>query len=224
MAERNYFIDKYGNDSWKQNGHGEWYWDNGYWDRDYNNPFTRCRAFKKKGQSKNRCKKLAGAGTGHDGYGVCRIHGGSDEIVERVWKMAFDISKELDITPWEALLLVVRKTAGRANWIDHKLEEVLRETDGNNGSVTLFNWMKESRYERKLMMSAAVAAIQSGVEERMVRQIEMEGELVTAAAIAAIDALGLTPDQRLIALAAGLNKLKSIESTKQEKTIMGELE
>lgn len=124
--------------------------------------------------------------------------------------MALDVARnEPDVSPWEALLRGVSRAVARSLWVDSQLERAVREatTDANDGrdaseSIAVRRWLKESRLERALMGRTAQAAIQAGVAERLVRQVEMEGRLLAAALDAALDALDLSPDQRLHAIEA----------------------
>lgn len=152
----------------------------------------------------------AGWGTEHAGYGPCRTHGSKD--VHEGWVSALDVARELNISPWEALLKNVRLAAGRVAWTDEQLSEAVRKNDGDMNKPEIARWLKESRLERTLMAKMAKAAIDGGVAERLVRQTELEGQLVAAAVIAALDRLDfLTTEQRTAALDAAHQRLLSAE-------------
>lgn len=154
------------------------------------------------------CPMRAGYATKHDGYGPCRAHASAD--VHEGWVSALDVARELNISPWEALLKNVRLAAGRVAWVDDQLSEAVRSNDGDMNKPNVARWLKESRLERTLMAKMAKAAIDGGVAERLVRQTELEGQLVAAAVIAALDRLDfLTTDQRTAALDAAHQKLLS---------------
>lgn len=125
-----------------------------------------------------------------------------------------DLVRELDVSPWEALLLGVRLTAGSVMRTERKLVEVEQQSDG--AEVTppeLKYWRQETRRERVLMVRTAKAAIDAGVAERLVRQVEMEGQLVAAALTAALDVLPLSAEQRMTALTAAQGHLFAISGT-----------
>lgn len=165
------------------------------------------------------CPMMAGDGTFHFGYGPCKSHG--DKELHEGWVSALDVARELNISPWEALLKNVRLAAGRVAWVDEQLSEVVRSNDGDMNKPEVARWLKESRLERTLMAKMAKAAIDGGVAERMVRQVELEGQLVATAVIAALDKLDfLTTDQRTLALEAAHQKLLSAEDD-QTTTIHG---
>jgi hypothetical protein len=122
---------------------------------------------------------------------------------------ALEVARELDINPWEALLKNVRLAAGRVAWVDEQLSEAVRRNDGDMNKPEIARWLKESRLERTLMAKMAKAAIDGGVAERLVRQTELEGQLVAAAVLAALDKLELSIEQRTLALEAAHNQLLS---------------
>lgn len=165
-----------------------------------------------------KCPMLAGEGTAHAGYGPCKTHATRD--VHEGWVAALEVARELNINPWEALLKNVRLAAGRVAWVDEQLSEAVRRNDGDMQKPEIARWLKESRLERTLMAKMAKAAIDGGVAERMVRQVELEGQLVAAAVLAALDKLELTTDQRTLALEAAHQQLLSAEPD-QTTTVTG---
>lgn len=166
-----------------------------------------------------RCPALAGHGTAHAGYGPCASH--ADRDVHEGWVSALDVARELNISPWEALLKNVRLAAGRVAWVDEQLSQVVRSNDGDMNKPEVARWLKESRLERTLMAKMAKAAIDGGVAERLVRQTELEGQLVAAAVVAALDKLDfLTIEQRTLALESAHAHLLSLDED-QTTTIHG---
>lgn len=164
------------------------------------------------------CRQLAGAGTPHAGFGPCKTHGSSDE--HEGWVAAMTVARELNISPWEALLKNVRIAAGRAAWVDEQLDEAVRRNDGDMNKPEITKWLKESRLERSLVAKMAKAAIDAGVAERLVRQVELEGELVATAVVRALDALELTAEQRTLALEVAHRELLAADGD-QTTTVHG---
>lgn len=165
------------------------------------------------------CPMVAGNGTFHFGYGPCKSHG--DKELHEGWVAALEVARELNISPWEALLKNVRLAAGRVAWVDDQLSEVVRKNDGDMNKPEVARWLKESRMERTLMAKMAKAAIDGGVAERLVRQVELEGQLVAAAVVAALDSLELTSDQRTLALEAAHAQLLSVDAGEQGAVVQG---
>jgi nucleotide-binding universal stress UspA family protein len=112
------------------------------------------------------------------------------------------MARELDVSPWEALLLAVRLAAARVAWVDDQLRSTANAEDGNPTDHRVLRLLDESRRERRLLASTAKAAIDAGVAERVVRQIELEGKVLADALDAALVATGAGPEARLVALEA----------------------
>lgn len=153
---------------------------------------------------------LAGEGTRHAGFGPCAAHGSSGQ--HRAWELALDVARELDVSPWEALLKATRLAAGRVAWVDLQLDEATRASDGEPSAPAVRNWLKESRLERTLLARTAKAAIDAGVAERLVRQVELEGRLVAEVLGRTLDALELTAEQRQVAFATAHRELLQLEA------------
>jgi hypothetical protein len=158
------------------------------------------------------CCNQAGQGTNHPGYGGCFWHKGSQRHVEEAWKMAHEIAAQHNITPHEALLGLVRTATGRAAYIDTIITERLREHVAEGGDPLkppdeIVTWLRQSREERRLAASTAKQAVDAGVMAALERRLDLEGDLVAAALSAALDALDLDQDQRVLALGAAQQHL-----------------
>lgn len=153
---------------------------------------------------------LAGENTKHPGYGPCNVHGGAK--AHRAWEKALDIARELNVTPWEALIKSVKIAAARAAWVDAQLAEAVRRNDGDSAGVEVKGWLKESRLERTLLARIAKSAVDAGVAERMVRQTELEGEIVAEVIGRVLDKLGLPPEQRVLAFDEAHRQLLALEA------------
>lgn len=160
------------------------------------------------------CRNYPGEGTVHVGLGYCRSH--SSRKTEEVWEMAMDVARELNISPWDALLHSVRVAAGRAAWVDRQLADAVRRNDGEPGAAEVKGWLKESRDERLIMSRVAKAALDAGVAERLVRQTELEGEIVAEVIGRVLDKLGLPAEQRVLAFDEAHRQLLALESPSGE--------
>lgn len=127
------------------------------------------------------------------------------QIYTDVWLMAMELAEVNRISPWDALLLAVRRRAARVQWVDNIISELIRQHIANAGDPavppdTIKPWLKESRMEEQLMVRSAKLAIDAGVAEAVVRRLELEGKVTTDAMIAGLDSLDLSPEDRLKAL------------------------
>ena len=123
-----------------------------------------------------------------------------------------DIARELDVTPWEALIKSVKIAAARAAWVDQQLADSVRRNDGESSASEVKGWLKESRMERTLLARMAKAAIDAGVAERIVRQTETEGEIVAEVIGRVLDKLGLPAEQRVMAFDEAHRQLLALEA------------
>lgn len=123
-----------------------------------------------------------------------------------------DVARELNISPWDALLKSVRVAAGRAAWVDVQLKEAVQRSDGDSSSPEVKGWLKESRDERMMMARVAKAALDAGVAERVVRQTELEGEIVAEVLGRVLDKLGLPAEQRVLAFDEAHRQLLALEA------------
>ncbi|WP_329336104.1 hypothetical protein OG252_13140 [Streptomyces sp. NBC_01352] len=126
--------------------------------------------------------------------------------------MAQELAAEQNVTPHEALLNLVRTATGRAAWVDNVLANEMREHVEAGGDplkppASLNPWLAQSRLERKLAAATAKQAVDAGVMVALERRLDLEGELVATALAAALDALNLDHDQRVLALGAAQQHL-----------------
>lgn len=159
----------------------------------------------------SRCRLPAGYSTGHSGYGHCRYHASSNE--DRIWRMAITQGRQLEVTPWEALLTAVRLAAGAVERTESMLS-VIESRSGDDITSALRYWRDQSQRERRELSRAARDAIAAGVAEQIVRQSQVEGQLVATALVQALNAVpGMTQEQRVAALASAHDYLTGVSST-----------
>lgn len=130
------------------------------------------------------------------------------------------LSGELDVGPWEALGLAVRLAAHRVRWVEIQAQRAADAADGSDADPTVMRWLAESRRERALLAKTAKSAIDAGVAERLVRQVELEGRLVADAVGRALDALGLPDDQRALAFSTAHQAL--LEAPERPEVVPGD--
>jgi hypothetical protein len=192
------------------------------------------------------CRSPAGTRTWHEGVGSCARHGGNQgrTRVEGAWMMAHGFAKEMNVTPWEALLMAVRIAAGKVMFSQemiasavHNLElegRVIRGETAGNGIPILLDpdtgeplgvgkfrdlsfWVTQVDRWHERLMRCSKLAIDSGVAEQLVRNQTLEVQLMARAVEAGIQAAGLTADQELAVRAGMRRELLAIESEKLVK-------
>ncbi len=126
--------------------------------------------------------------------------------------MAQELAAEQGVTPHEALLQLVRTATARAAWTDTIIANRMREHVEEGGDALkppkdVLTWLGQSRLERKIAATTAKQAVDAGVMVALERRLDLEGELVAAALAAALDALELPHEQRVLALGAAQQHL-----------------
>lgn len=151
---------------------------------------------------RTRCRWPAGKGTAHVGEGPCASCDPNTKwVASAFWEeQVMTVARQYEISPWEALLLSVKLAAGRVAWVDYQLRTFTQQHDGDMDAPQIRQWLKESRNERRLLAQVAKAAVDAGVQERLVRQVELEGQVLADVLVAVLDHLQLAPDLRQSAL------------------------
>jgi hypothetical protein len=181
-----------------------------------------CTAVYKKGRDAGkRCLSKPGKGTDHEGWGPCVAHGGAKRPGRSTaaWLMAHKFAEELDVSPWEALLLVIRITAGRLRYIEQVLASANddRELEGRvspeemmgvteDGQVTtgrnLTWWVTKSEEERDRLAKVSKAAIDAGVAQLLIEKELRNGEELAGTFVKALEQMekaGMTEEALEIA-------------------------
>jgi hypothetical protein len=131
------------------------------------------------------------------------------ELARRPW------SGELNVSPWDAILGEVRRSAYRAAWIDERVELEARRERAliDSGGVDfekmtdfeiatrirsgeLREWIRESRDERKHLTKVSADAVRAGLSERYIDSLRAEAKMIASALTRALDAAELSPAQR----------------------------
>lgn len=105
--------------------------------------------------------------------------------------MAHQIAGELDVSPWDALLGEVRRTAWRVGWLDDKLATAADDEElVGRGALAPFERMQ--RAERMHLARVSKLAIDAGIAARMVAQIEEDGRAIAGVLLGTLGELGLS--------------------------------
>jgi len=189
---------------------------------------ARCGA---KTQAGTPCKRPAGAGTDHLGYGRCMKHGGTNPAgrVSGARLMAEALGAELRVDPHEALLVAVGQAsqwelvcrAKVAELTDDQLTvESRKERVDAEGHTTVETsndarlnlWLIAHQRAVRDLASIAKTALDAGVEERRVRVAEQFGSQIAELMGRVFAELDLTPEQRKQAPAIVGRHLRALEA------------
>jgi len=150
--------------------------------------------------------------------GNCRMHAGHNtgtaKAAAQLVRRVPTFGEPVDISPGEALLQEVRRSAGIVAWLAAvvgALDQgdvvwgVERRTDRSGGefpgadlisSAKPNVWVSLYQAERRHLVATCEAALRANVDERLVRLAEMQGGRIVAALNGIFDDLGLSPEQR----------------------------
>lgn len=110
--------------------------------------------------------------------------------------MAHQIAGELGISPWDALLVAMRRAANWSTFYESKVAEVTDDED-LKPEGDAWPWLKALESATADMAKYAKMAMDAGVEERRLRFLEMEAQAIFAVLNAAIDELPVEQRSRV---------------------------
>lgn len=175
----------------------------------------RCGGRKKDG---NTCTLVAGYGTNHVGYGKCKHHLGSTPAVrtaaakEMATELMTFYGSPIDTNPIEALLDEVSRTAGHVDWLAKRIAQfnvplTLEQIDPETKASTVMTagippevegWLRIYLSERQQLVRTAKAALDAGVNERLVQIAEHQGAKLADAVETILLALKLNAAQQAL--------------------------
>ena len=124
---------------------------------------------------------------------------------------------ELQVSPWESILVEVRRSAHRAAWVDERVEKEAQaerdlEAQAHDWDDTakfkrvqlaqsreLREWVRLSREERAHGAQVARAAVSAGLSERYIESVQAEAKMIASVLQRALQAAELTDEQWLAA-------------------------
>lgn len=201
-------------------------------------PGPRCGVLGKRGRYwKDRpCPRFAGQGTVHAGAGRCVAHGGAKRRgrAEGAWAMAHAFARELDCSPWEALLRAVRIAAGKVAYCEWVLSQATNDLElegrfgrSEEGGLLLHPdtgdplgggqlrdlswWVQKSELWTDRLARYGKMAIDAGVAERLVQQVEVEGQAVGRVLSSALGELEGEVSEELLARVRGVMRRELLQ-------------
>ena len=124
---------------------------------------------------------------------------------------------ELQVSPWESILVEVRRSAHRAAWVDERVEKEAQaerdlEAQAHDWDDTekfkrvqlaqsreLREWVRLSREERAHGAQVARAAVSAGLSERYIESVQAEAKMIANVLQRSLQAAELTDEQWLAA-------------------------
>lgn len=176
------------------------------------------------------CRKPAGWGTKHQGFGHCRLHGGNTESQtkaaqkEMLAESVGTFGLPIEIDAKQALTEELWRTAGHVAWLGNIVETIERDNlvwgmtkqvvggkdHGKTFAAAPNMWLNLYREERKHLTLVTAAAIKAGIDERRVELEEQKASAISDAFFKTLDALDLTDEQTAKALDLWPRLLESI--------------
>lgn len=136
------------------------------------------------------CGMAAGTATAHPGVGACWRHDSQVERAAGAWAVAHRIATIMEISPWEALLLAVKRAAAWAAFYDTKLAEVEDDDDLRPDGLA-HDWVRAAERVNDKLARYSKMAVDAGVAAMLVARARTEGEQIARVLNAALGEAGL---------------------------------
>lgn len=168
------------------------------------------------------CTARRGAGTWHAGAGRCARHGGNSRqgSLEGLLHMVHAFADFQEITPWEALLEEVQRTAAGLRFLDRKVGEATSDEDllpdGELGP-----WVKMRSDLQAHGLRVFKATMDVGIDRIMAEQNRIDGERMAQVLSAGLEAGNLTEEQRLNITGA---MRRALEAQGAQDRVRGQIE
>lgn len=170
------------------------------------------------------CERHAGSGTIHPGTGPCHLHGGNarDERRRGAVVTAHAIARVLDVDPWEALTVAMRRAYAWSAWYQAKLATVTDDDDIRPGG-SAYDWVRGAERTTELAAKYAKMALDAGVAERAVQQVELQGQLIAQVLSTTLHEIGLDEATEARAREVMESTLRALDESGRAVVVQGEL-
>lgn len=159
------------------------------------------------------CHEPAGKGTWHAGAGKCSKHGGNSRrgSLEGWLIMVHKFAQFQGVTPWEALLEEVERTAAGLRFLDEKVGQATTDEDLlPDGELGPWVTMRERLQAHGLRVFKATMDV--GIDRILAEQNRIDGERMAQVLAAGLEAGNLTDEQRVAVTGAMRRALEAQES------------
>lgn len=124
--------------------------------------------------------------------------------------VAHAIARIEEISPWEALLLAVKRAAAWASFYDGKLAKVEDDDDLRPGGDA-HDWVVAAERVNDKLARYSKMAVDAGVAKMLVERARVEGEQIATVLNAALGAVELTEEQEAAMRAALRSALLQVD-------------
>lgn len=174
----------------------------------------------------NPCRAVAGYGTDHLGFGLCKYHTGTsavgrtvaarEAIVDKIEKMTKLGQINDMIGPEQALMEEVGRAAAAVAYFDHLVAEEPDPTT-ERAQILIDQWNEQ----RRMSVQTSQVIVRAGIAKRQVQIQEMQAKALVQVVLAVVGApeMGLDSEQQMIArklMAAKLRELSAIDADSRE--------
>lgn len=135
---------------------------------------------------------------------------------------AHAIATIMDVDPWEAIEIALRRAAAWSAWYQAKLAEVT-DDDALRPGGDAWDWVTGAREMTESMAKYAKMAHDMGVAERKLQVIELQGQMIAKVLTTTLHELGLSQDMEDRARAVMDAQLRMLATRGQADVIQGEL-
>lgn len=171
------------------------------------------------------CQKRAGEGTSHLGEGRCKMHGGASPraelagVIVLARREAATMGRPLDVDPHEAILECIRIAAGEVQYASEQIaclehddaigpvtttvdrtayggENAVSYNQETKGPPALNIWITVRHIAMDRLVNYSAVALKAGVEERLVKVAEAQGQMLARVIEGILNDLGVGDDPR----------------------------
>jgi len=170
------------------------------------------------------CERYAGSGTIHPGTGPCALHGGNSRAERRRGAVvtAHAIARVLNVDSWEALTVAMNRAYAWGAFYQAKLATVQDDDELRPGGAA-WDWVRGAERCTELTAKYAKMALDAGVAERAVAQVELQGELIAQVLGATLHELGLDDATEVRAREIMEVTLRALAESGRARIVQGEL-